>query len=101
MRAALLAALAATVAGCTCAGRGTRADASDSGAQRAEADAARQFYWAKQAMERQAGRRPAGRVLYFVWEDSGVAPDGRRLAPEVIGVPVYVPYPMTSSDSER
>ena len=101
MRAALFAAMAATLAGCACAGRGTQASAADSRAQQAEADAVGQLYWAKQAREGQASRRPAGRILYYVWEDSGIARDGRRLAPEVIGVPVFVPYPMSSADGEK
>ena len=67
----------------------------------AEADAVRQLYWAQQAMEGQASRRPSGRILYYVWEDLGAARDGRRLAPEEIGVPVYVPYPVTSPNNER
>jgi len=31
--------------------------------------------------------------MYYVWEESGVARDGRRLAPEVVGVPVFIPAP--------
>ena len=101
MKAALLVALTAALSGCACPGRRTQASASESRARQAEADAVRQLYWAQQAMEGQASRRPSGRILYYVWEDLGAARDGRRLAPEEIGVPVYVPYPVTSPNNER
>ncbi len=57
------------------------------------ADAVKQLYWAKQELEA-AG--PAGRVKYYTWEDSGTAPDGRRLAPETVAVPVFIPAPAPS-----
>ena len=67
----------------------------DAAYQRGQADAVKQLYWAKQALEA-PGARPAGRILYSVWEESGVTRDGRRLAPEEVGVPVFVPAPLPS-----
>ncbi len=61
--------------------------------QRGEADAVKRLYWARQALE-EAGARPAGRIMYYVWEESGTTRDGRRLAPEEVGVPVFVPEPL-------
>ena len=57
------------------------------------ADAVKQLYWAKQALEAPGATRPAGRTMYYSWEESGAARDGRRLAPEKVYVPVFVPDP--------
>ena len=58
------------------------------------ADAVKQLYWAKQALEAPSRSRPAGRTEYYTWEDSGTTRDGRRLAPETVGVPVFIPSPV-------
>ena len=58
---------------------------------RGEADALKRLYWAKQALE--APRGPAGRTEYYSWEDAGAPADGRRLAPERVSVPVFIPDP--------
>ena len=63
----------------------------DEGYVLGSADAVKQLYWAKQALEAPPGANPAGRVEYYTWEDSGTASDGRRLAPETVAVPVFVP----------
>jgi hypothetical protein len=57
------------------------------------ADTVKQLYWAKQALEAPRGQAPAGRVEYYTWEEPGTAPDGRRLAPRDVGVPVFIPAP--------
>ena len=93
--------LLAVLAGCAAAGcsstpshRGARA--AEDAYQRGEADAVKRLYWAKQALEAPDASRPAGRVEYYTWEESGTARDGRRLAPETVGVPVFVPAPAAS-----
>jgi hypothetical protein len=39
------------------------------------------------------GSAPAGRTEYYIWEESGIARDGRKLAPGTVAVPVFVPAP--------
>lgn len=56
-------------------------------------DAVKQLYWAKQALEAPRRDEPAGRMEYYTWDEEGVASDGRRLAPETVAVPVFVPAP--------
>jgi hypothetical protein len=56
----------------------------------------KQLYWAKQALEAPGGSGPEGRIEYYTWEDSGTTRDGRRLAPETVAVPVFVPAPAPS-----
>ncbi len=60
------------------------------------ADTVKQLYWAKQALEAPAESKPAGKIEYYTWEESGIARDGRRLAPETVAVPVFVPAPAPS-----
>ena len=60
---------------------------------RGSADAAKQLYWAKQALEAPDHEKPAGEIRYYTWEQSGWSRDGRRLAPESVGVPVFIPSP--------
>ena len=58
-----------------------------------DADATKQLYWARQALEAPRAPAPAGRTEYYTWEESGTARDGRRLAPETVAVPVFIPDP--------
>jgi len=60
------------------------------------ADTVKQLYWAKQALEAPRSSSPAGRTEYYTWEDSGTAVDGRKLAPEKVAVPVFIPAPAPS-----
>jgi hypothetical protein len=57
------------------------------------ADTVKQLYWAKQALEAPRGANPAGKVKYYTWEESGRGTDGRKLAPETVAVPVFIPAP--------
>jgi hypothetical protein len=57
------------------------------------ADTVKQLYWAKQALEAPGEGRPAGKIKYYTWEESGPAADGRKLAPETVAVPVFIPAP--------
>jgi hypothetical protein len=65
----------------------------DQGYLLGSADAVKQLYWAKQALEAPGPSRPAGTTQYYTWEESGIARDGRKLAPETVAVPVFVPAP--------
>jgi hypothetical protein len=88
------AALAVLVGGCESAPPGgARRNAVDQGYVLGAADAAKQLYWARQALEAPCGSRPAGRTEYYIWEESGTAHDGRKLAPETVAVPVFIPAP--------
>lgn len=87
---------AAALAGCqTAPGRADRR-AADEGYLLGSADAVKQLYWAKQALEAPHRAAPLGKTEYFTWEESGRARDGRRLAPETVAVPVFVPDPAPS-----
>jgi len=77
--------------GCACSPAATRRNAVDQGYILGAADAIKQLYWARQALEAPCGSRPAGRTEYYVWEQTGTARDGRRLAPEIVAVPVFIP----------
>jgi hypothetical protein len=88
-----LAAAALLLAGCESAPGAAHRTAVDQGYLLGAADAVKQLYWAKQALEAPCGARPAGRTEYYVWEESGTARDGRKLAPETVAVPVFVPAP--------
>ena len=68
----------------------------DEGYLLGRADAVKQLYWAKQALEAPREPRPEGGTEYYVWEESGIARDGRKLAPETVAVPVFVPAPVPS-----
>lgn len=92
--AALLAALA--LGGCASPpGRADRKGL-DQGYLLGAADTVKQLYWAKQALEAPAESRPAGKIEYYTWEESGAARDGRKLAPETVSVPVFIPAPAPS-----
>jgi hypothetical protein len=97
MRLAVLPFLALALGGCSAApgGRAGR-DLVDQGYLLGSADAVKQLYWAKQALEAPRASAPAGRTEYYTWEDSGTAGDGRRLAPGTVAVPVFVPAPAPS-----
>ena len=63
----------------------------DDGYSLGSSDAIKRHYWAKQALESPEAKGERGRMSYYVWEESGIATDGRRLAPERVAVPVYEP----------
>jgi hypothetical protein len=91
MRRCLAILLALALAGCGSAPGGADRKKVDEGYLLGSADAVKKLYWAKQALEAPGGSRPAGRIEYYTWEDSGTARDGRRLAPETVAVPVFIP----------
>jgi hypothetical protein len=93
MRRAAAVILALLLGGCESAPGSSRRGAVDEGYLLGAADAAKQLYWARQALEAPCGSRPAGRTEYYIWEESGTARDGRKLAPETVAVPVFVPAP--------
>lgn len=76
-----------------CSSETAHRSAADEGYVLGASDTVKQLYWAKQALEAPRAPHPAGTTRYFTWEDSGAAPDGRRLAPETVAVPVFVPAP--------
>jgi hypothetical protein len=88
-----IAAASLLLAGCGSAPGAAHRDAVDQGYLLGAADAVKQLYWAKQALEAPCAQRPAGRTEYYIWEESGAARDGRKLAPETVAVPVFVPAP--------
>jgi hypothetical protein len=92
MRLPLIAAVAA-LCGCRTEPGRTDRRSVDEGYLLGSADAVKQLYWAKQALEAPGESRPEGRMEYYTWEDSGTTVDGRRLAPETVAVPVFVPAP--------
>jgi hypothetical protein len=94
MRRALPILLALLAGGCASQTGAARRSAADEGYVLGAADAVKQLYWAKQALESPGRLGPAGRVEYYTWEESGTARDGRRLAPEKVAVPVFVPAPV-------
>jgi hypothetical protein len=81
------------LAGCAASPGAASRRAADDGYLLGTADAAKQLYWAKQALEAPRSSAPAGRTDYYTWEDSETAADGRNLAPETVAVPVFVPSP--------
>jgi len=89
--------LALGVGGCAGGPGGRGTSAADQAYLQGAADAAKQLYWAKQALEAPRGARPAGTIQYYSWEGPAAAPDGRRLAPETVAVPVFVPDPAPAS----
>jgi len=92
-----LAVTALLLAGCASAPGAAHRNAVDQGYLLGAADAVKQLYWAKQALEAPCGARPAGRTEYYIWEESGTARDGRKLAPETVAVPVFIPAPAPAS----
>jgi hypothetical protein len=89
-------ALAGLANGCASRPEALQRRAVDEGYLLGEADAIKRLYWAKQALEAPRDDRPAGKTEYYVWEESGVARDGRKLAPETLAVPVFIPDPAPS-----
>jgi len=71
--------LALALSGCGSAPEGAQRNAVDQGYLLGQADAVKRLYWAKQALEAPSATGPAGRIEYYVWEDSGTARDGRKL----------------------
>ena len=70
MRRAATAVLALLLGGCASAGSARRT-AADEAYARGAADAVKQLYWARQALEAPRESRLAGRTEYYVWEESG------------------------------
>lgn len=85
--------LAVPLAGCVGRPAAVQRRSVDEGYLLGEADAIKRLYWAKQALEAPRADRPAGKIEYYLWEESGVARDGRKLAPETVAVPVFIPDP--------
>jgi hypothetical protein len=85
--------LALLAGGCASVTGAARRSAADEGYLLGAADAVKQLYWAKQALEAPGRRGPVGSVEYYTWEESGTTRDGRKLAPEKVAVPVFVPAP--------
>jgi hypothetical protein len=96
MRRLALPFLSVVLAGCGAVPEGSRRQAVDEGYLLGEADAVKRLYWAKQALEAPSAERPAGKTEYYEWEESGPMRDGRKLAPETVAVPVFVPDPVPS-----
>ncbi len=92
MRQVALILVALAAGGCESAPAAARRNR-DEGYLLGASDAVKQLYWARQALEAPGGAGPAGRLEYFTWEGGGTAADGRRLAPETMAVPVFVPAP--------
>lgn len=99
MKATMAALAGFALAGCGAVPGPSERKAFNEGYIAGSADAVKQLYWAKQAVEAAARGRPAGRVEYFSWEESGITRDGRRLAPETVGVPVFIPARAPARDS--
>ena len=97
MRTLLPALLSLFLVGCPSTQKGGDASAREQGYRLGSADTVKRLYWAKQALESPSRDRPAGRIMDYVWEESGVTRDGRKLAPERVGVPVFIPEPAPSS----
>jgi len=93
MRMCMAILLAAALAGCGSAPGAADRRKVDEGYLLGEADAVKQLYWAKQELEAPG---PAGKLKYYTWEQSGTSLDGRRLAPETVAVPVFIPAPAPS-----
>jgi hypothetical protein len=97
MRFAGCAILAVLAGGCSSPSGAARRNSADEGYLLGEADAVKQLYWAKQALETPGRLGPDGRTEYYTWVESGTTRDGRRLAPETVAVPVFVPAPVPAS----
>jgi hypothetical protein len=90
-RLALIALLGAS--GCS-SPQDSRRKALDEGYLLGAADAVKQLYWARQSLEAARPGQSAGKTEYYTWEETGRAPDGRKLAPETVAVPVFIPAPV-------
>jgi hypothetical protein len=93
MRLAGIILLGLALAGCGSAPSRTSRNLVDQGYLLGAGDTIKQLYWAKQALEEPRRPRPEGSMKYYVWEESGIASDGRKLAPGKVAVPVFVPAP--------
>jgi hypothetical protein len=76
----------------------SRRKAVDEGYLLGSADTVKQLYWARQALEAAHPGQPAGRTEYYTWEETGRASDGRKLAPETVAVPVFIPAPVPNGE---
>ena len=92
--------VALILAGCASPPRAERRNAVDEGYLLGVADTTKQLYWAKQALEAPRGAMPAGRTEYYTWEESGTTRDGRKLAPETVAVPVFIPAPVPAGKDD-
>jgi hypothetical protein len=101
MRSALAMAAVLFLAGCQSSPDPANRKGVDEGYLLGAADAVKQLYWAKQALEAPAEQAPAGKMEYYIWEESGTTRDGRKLAPETVAVPVFIPSPAPSGASAR
>jgi len=88
--------LSLALAGCASPSATASRNAADEGYLLGASDTVKQLYWAKQALEAPRAGAPAGRMEYYTLEDDGRAQDGRKLAPEKVSVPVFVPAPAPS-----
>jgi hypothetical protein len=86
------------LAGCADPQASSSMKAVDQGYLLGAADTVKQLYWARQALEAPRGQQPAGKVEYYTWEESGRAADGRKLAPEKVAVPVFIPAPVPAGN---
>jgi len=86
--------IALVLAGCASSPTAEHRNAVDEGYLLGAADTTKQLYWAKQALEAPRDARPPGKVEYYTWEESGTTRDGRKLAPETVAVPVFIPAPV-------
>jgi hypothetical protein len=93
----LLFAAALLLAGCASSPATQHRNAVDEGYLLGAADTTKQLYWAQQALEAPREAMPAGRTEYYTWEESGTTRDGRKLAPETVAVPVFIPAPVPVS----
>lgn len=84
------------LAGCASTPATASRKAADEGYLLGAADTVKQLYWAKQALEAPRPGAPVGTMEYYTLEDDGRAADGRKLAPEKVSVPAFVPAPAPS-----
>ena len=66
----------------------------DDGYMQGSADEAKRLYFAKRELEATRDAGSAGQMSYYIWREQGATPDGRRLAPETVAVPLYEPRPV-------
>lgn len=63
----------------------------DDGYVLGDSDSVKRLYWSKQALEQKKAGTGDGVMRYYIWEEEGTTPDGRKLAPEKVAVPIYEP----------
>jgi hypothetical protein len=73
-----------------------RQEGRDEGYLLGAADEDKRLYFAKRDLEKRKNGEAGsdGRMEYYVWEEVGTTPDGRKLAPQKVAVPVYEPTPV-------